>query len=97
LISGSICHTNLRPFLEVVSRLVGYEFDDLDWGAVESGIDEAERNGGQLEFNWFDYSLGGVPVRMAWPGRVELEADPEVELAAAVVMSVMDDYWCTKV
>jgi hypothetical protein len=60
-------------------------------------MDEDERNGGQLEFNWFDYSLGRVAVRVAWPGRVELEADPDVGRAAAVVMSVMDDYWCTKV
>jgi hypothetical protein len=96
MVSGSVYHENLRPFLEVISRLVGYEFDDLDWIAIEFGIDEAERSGPQLEFNWFEYPIGGVPVRLAWPGRIELAADAEIERAAALLITVMQDYVCTK-
>jgi hypothetical protein len=31
-------------------------------------------------------------VRLAWPGRIELKVDPEVERVAAVLNCGMDDY-----
>lgn len=44
---------NLKGFLIVVSDIIGYEFDDLDWGAFEAGFHEAVDDG------WFTYPLVG--------------------------------------
>ena len=49
-----IFEENLRPWLEVLSQIVGYEFDDLDWDAVRGGI-----TGTDVERSlWYEYPLG---------------------------------------
>jgi hypothetical protein len=69
MVSGSIHgNKNLRAFLEIVSRLLGYTFDDLDWTAIKFGVDEAERNGEQLEFNWSSTASAAPRCELRRPG-----------------------------
>ena len=97
MIGGWINSENFRPFLEVTSQLVGYDFNDLDWDAISLGTAEAERAGDLYKFNWFDYNLGDLPLRFAESAdiRIELDADPELERCVAVLMLVMQNYDCT--
>ncbi len=48
---------NLKPWLEIVSKVVGCDFDDLDWDAVAAGItdSDAERS------CWYEHPLGEGP------------------------------------
>jgi len=52
---------NLRPWLEIVATIVGYNFDGLDWDAIQAGIDatDAERD------RWFEYPFGDARVVLA--------------------------------
>jgi hypothetical protein len=44
---------NLLPFLLIVSRMVGYDFNKVDWKAIQFGM-----SGSDTERNiWFDYEL----------------------------------------
>jgi hypothetical protein len=61
MVSDWVWYENLRPFLEVVSWLTGYSFDDLDWDAITVGLVEAERT--QID-SWFDYPLGDIALRL---------------------------------
>jgi hypothetical protein len=94
MVSDWIWHENLRPFLEVVSWLTGYSFDDLDWDAITVGLDEAERT--QVDY-WFDYPLGDVALRLRdygpfGPVRFELQGDAEIERRIDVAIMVMQGY-----
>ena len=62
MVTDWVYESNLRPFLEAVSWLVGYAFDDLDWEAVTFGLQQA--NVGDNDEEWFDYKLGAVAVRL---------------------------------
>ena len=48
---------NLRPFVETLSRWVGYTFDDTDWLAIADGVDGTDADAQQ----WYTYLLDGVP------------------------------------
>ncbi|KOG75508.1 MULTISPECIES: hypothetical protein [Streptomyces] len=65
-IRGWILTYRARPFLELLSRYAGYDFDDTDWAAVEAGVkatDAADADG------WYSYPLVGrgdtLEVRLA--------------------------------
>jgi len=102
MVADWVWHENLRPFLEVASWLVGYSFDDLDWDAITVGLEESQRNEGQLDYVWFDYPLGDLGLRLHDSGsysvaRFELEGgDAEFERGIAVVVMVMQTYEWTK-
>lgn len=49
---------NLRPFIETVSRWIGYDFDDSDWSALEYGLVSTDNDAGR----WFTYPLVGDPI-----------------------------------
>jgi hypothetical protein len=94
-VSGWIWDENLRPFLEVISQLAGYAFDDLDWDAISWGVAEAEQNGDPHRFKWFDYNLGDVVLRIAESGpRVEVEAEEEIERCVEALISLMQNCTC---
>ncbi|MGA4963525.1 hypothetical protein [Streptomyces pseudogriseolus] len=60
-IAGWIMDRNLRAFLELLSRYVGYAFDDTDWATVEDGVrdtDDEEPDG------WYSYPLAGTHVTL---------------------------------
>ena len=48
---------NLRPFLETISRWVGYTFDDTDWAAIADGVEGTDADARQ----WYTYPICGVP------------------------------------
>jgi hypothetical protein len=48
---------NLRPFIETISRWVGYAFDDTDWLAIADGVDKTDADAHQ----WYTYPIDGVP------------------------------------
>lgn len=58
LIDGWVSEGNVIPFLEHVSRYIGYEFDDFDETALTGALAQTddESAGG-----WFDYPLEGTP------------------------------------
>lgn len=48
---------SLRPFVETISRWVGYGFDDTDWLALADGVEKSDADARQ----WFMYPIDGVP------------------------------------
>ncbi|MEV5524000.1 hypothetical protein [Streptomyces pseudogriseolus] len=48
-IAGWIMERNLRAFLELLSRYVGYAFDDTDWDTDDEKSD-----------GWYSYPLAGT-------------------------------------
>jgi hypothetical protein len=87
---------NVRPWCELLSEIVGYAFDDLDWDAVRAGKANADRHKGV----WFDYAFQGtetIRVRMAydvWQNNVSVtwEAPPHLDAAIKVATSVCQRY-----
>jgi hypothetical protein len=66
---GWIWTDNLRPLLVELGLLVGYRFDDSDWGAVDYGVQGTDSEAGP----WFDYPVGRLSVAMALePGADEI-------------------------
>ncbi|WP_438025639.1 hypothetical protein [Sorangium sp. So ce233] len=65
-----IFEQNLRPWLEIVGRIIGVEFDDDDWHAVGAGVVGTESE----EDRWYEYPLGHRPVTI----RLALEVGTEV-------------------
>jgi len=95
MVSDWVYESNLRPFLEAVSWLVGYGFDDLDWEAVTFGLQRADDRGSDEE--WFDYKLGTVAVRVrgVFIVYVEVETPPELDRGVEVAAMVMQNYHWT--
>ncbi|MFD7975303.1 hypothetical protein [Streptomyces sp. NPDC059071] len=60
-IGGWIWGRNLRPFLEVLSRFAGYEFDETDWRTVEAAVQDTDDENLDL---WYAYPLAGVNVTL---------------------------------
>jgi hypothetical protein len=48
---------NLHLFLERVSALIGYRFEDWDWDAVRLGVRDTDLQRDQ----WYEYELSGSP------------------------------------
>jgi hypothetical protein len=88
-----IIESNLVPWLEVLSGVVGYEFDLMDRDAFEGGIVDTDVENNQ----WFEYELAGsvklplsvaqdvgtevVRVRVACSGDLEARIDTATEVA----------------
>ena len=81
---------------EFASQLVGYEFDNLDWDAVASGVRETDYE----EQRWFEYALSGRQsltlgaaldsgTRVAW---IRAATDGEMEIRLNVAADLMADY-----
>jgi hypothetical protein len=66
---GWILTVNLRPFLEILSHELRYDFDASDWTAVEFGLAGTDSEHGP----WFDYPVGQLTVNVAFePGADEM-------------------------
>ena len=50
-----IYEANLRPFFEFAAARVRYDFDDLDWDAITTGLRATDVDAEQ----WFDYPVAG--------------------------------------
>jgi hypothetical protein len=84
----------LRPALELISEIMGYEFDAADWAAVEYGIQGTDPD----EDGWFDYPIVGstaVDVHLAAgdpdSGFVLLRMSGEVTSAQATRVETVID------
>ncbi|MGK5446669.1 hypothetical protein [Streptomyces radiopugnans] len=56
-VEGWVWGGNVRPLLELLSRYIGYRFDDIDYETVEAalpGTDDERPDG------WYAYPLVGV-------------------------------------
>ncbi|SEG73929.1 hypothetical protein SAMN05444920_104126 [Nonomuraea solani] len=51
-----------RAWCEVLAWLAGYEFEDLDWQAVESALPDTDDDRGE---RWYEYPLAGEVARLA--------------------------------
>ncbi|MFD5482385.1 hypothetical protein [Streptomyces hawaiiensis] len=79
---GRIFEESLRPFCESVAEFTGYDFDDLDWHAVENALPDTDV---EEPDGWYDYPLSGrVPLTLlvaADPGSsvvfVRLTGEPD--------------------
>ncbi|XXT20228.1 hypothetical protein WME94_01500 [Sorangium sp. So ce429] len=60
MIKNWIYEQNLRPWLEIVGRIIGYDFDNDDWDAVGSGVVGTDSE----EDRWYEYPLGDRPVTL---------------------------------
>ncbi|MFF4901843.1 hypothetical protein [Streptomyces sp. NPDC001068] len=56
-IAGWIWSRNLRAFLELLSRYVGYDFDETDWQAIEAGVQETDD---EVSGSWYRYAVVGT-------------------------------------
>ncbi|MGB9996207.1 hypothetical protein ACPMJQ_16700 [Streptomyces pseudogriseolus] len=56
-IAGWIMDRNLRAFLELLSRYVGYAFDDTDWDTIETGVRDTDD---ETSDGWYSYPLAGT-------------------------------------
>ncbi|CAM5729523.1 hypothetical protein SALBM217S_10071 [Streptomyces griseoloalbus] len=64
-IAGWIMERNLRAFLELLSRYVGYAFDATDWDTVEDGVRDTVEDGvrdtdDEKSDGWYSYPLAGT-------------------------------------
>ncbi|NUW44881.1 hypothetical protein [Nonomuraea rhodomycinica] len=59
--AGWIREGNARVFCEVVASLVRYDFDDLDWQAVEAALPGTDD---EREEGWYGYPLVGEVTRL---------------------------------
>jgi len=55
-ITGWIWESHARTTVEYLARWVGYDFDDFDWGDIETGIAESTWEPPE---RWYDYSIEG--------------------------------------
>lgn len=66
---GWIWTDNLRPLFAELAQLVGYQFDDSDWLAIEHGVQGTDSEAGR----WFAYPVGSIVVSLALePGADEM-------------------------
>lgn len=58
---GWIKEENARVFCEILASLIGYDFDDLDWQAVESALPYTDD---EQSARRYDYPLVGATARL---------------------------------
>lgn len=58
LIDGWVSADNVVPFLEYVSRYIGYEYDDFDEAALTGALAQTDDDSAD---GWFGYPLVGAP------------------------------------
>ncbi len=54
-IDGWVWDENVHRLMRHLGHAVAYDFDDLDWGAVETGLASTDAD----QARWFDYPLVG--------------------------------------
>jgi len=95
MIELTINERALRRLAEVVSRSIGYRFDDADWDGVVYGYKAA----GLENEGWFAYPLiGRVPVQLEIASSpapdnvtIRIDADPETETMLQGILRVMEE------
>ncbi|MEU5485728.1 hypothetical protein [Streptomyces mirabilis] len=55
-VEGWIWNENVQPFLALLARYAGYDFDGIDWQAVELGLEATDD--AHLD-RWYSYPLVG--------------------------------------
>lgn len=98
--AGWVLEGNVRPFLEMVSHVVDYDFDDSDWSAISLALPatDDERPDG-----WYSYPLAGrrheVEVGLAQDVqsfvvmvRVHGPADERLRESIRLLLAVFDHY-----
>ena len=91
-----IFEKNLRPVLEIVSRMVGYQFDQEDWNVVRFGVRDSNSEKNQ----WYEYPLGESHVtarlrRNAGSAVIDIELEgmrEDLLDRIGLVISVAQDY-----
>lgn len=76
---GWVWRDNLFPFLQTVSGLVRYRFDEWDEDAVSTGLGESSAEADR----WFEYPLEGSPrlaLRLALDGEEDRHVLVDVDL-----------------
>jgi hypothetical protein len=58
--AGWIWVRNVKPFLELLSWVAGYKFDDSDWLAVATGLEDTDADS---DTGWYSYPLVGAQLR----------------------------------
>jgi hypothetical protein len=54
-VDGWVWADNVHRLMRHLAHTVAYDFDDLDWGAVETGLTTTDAE----QARWFDYPLVG--------------------------------------
>jgi hypothetical protein len=89
VVEWNVSEGKLRRLLELISSVVGYEFDDADWDAVSYGV-RTETTG--YEYILFGESATRVQFRRAGDAiHVAAASDPEVELYLQEIAYQSDD------
>lgn len=78
-VSGWVWEENVDRLMRHLAHAVSYDFDDLDRGAIETGLEDTDAD----QDRWFDYPLVGQPQL-----NVGLARHPD---AAPVVVRVSGD------
>jgi hypothetical protein len=100
MVAGWIFEWNLRPFLEIAARRVGYGFGQDDWNAIHLALPVTDHE----HDRWYEYEFGGphpIRIRLAEdPGSsvvfVEVSCDPDTENELRVVIEIVQEYRLSK-
>jgi hypothetical protein len=88
-VAGWVFEDNVVRFMELVSRYIGYEYDDLDEAALIGAI---ERTDDESAESWFSYPLQGAPPLTTYLARavdgsivsIRVEGDIDPTLTARI-------------
>jgi hypothetical protein len=91
-----IPQANLSLFLERVSTLIGYGFDDWDWDAIRFGVRDTDLK----QDRWYEYELSGKPpVELAFAKaedakrlRVKVETEDRTAVRINALTRIMQCY-----
>jgi hypothetical protein len=87
-VAGWVWEENVNRFMRHLAYTVAYDFDDLDRGAVETGLKDTDAERGR----WFDYLLVGQGQL-----KVELARDPDASPIMVRVSGDLDDVLAARV
>jgi hypothetical protein len=99
MIEDWIFEDNALPFFEVMATIIGYEFDEDDWVALQHGFLESDTD--TMPEKWYDYAFGDTKF---WIGRdpgssvmrLKIEASKNFVNSLQTVINIMNNYNVTK-
>lgn len=95
MVEDWIYKDNALPFFESLADIIGYDFDEDDWIALQYGLESS--NTDAVPEKWFDYQLGSTRLFVGIDSgtdalRLRIDVDVKHTLAVEAVVNVMNRY-----
>jgi hypothetical protein len=99
MIQDWIFKDNALPFFEMLAIIIGYEFDEDDWVALEYGLQSSDTDANPEQ--WFDYQFGNTKFSVGIDSgtdvlRLRIEVDEKHVEAIQATVNVMNRYKASK-